>query len=1332
MKLRPAVRRGLRWAAGALALIVLLPVLAATVIATFEITLSAGPWRDRLGEAASKRLGRRVTFEGPLELVPSLQPQIKVGGIRIANPPGFSSPDFAYLGEARLHVDLGALLGQAIRVHELSAENVRVHLERAIDGRANWRFAAPPGGAAPADPSAPAARAPDLPGASDVDVDVRDVSLRNLSVEYFAAAAGSRHYFDLEELKAAAPRDAPVTVRLHGKVEKTFAYAATFVGGRAGDLRAEGVQWPLALDVEFLGTALRVEGNVSPGAQGEQLDLVFGLGTEDLSQVERLLQIELPEVGATGLSARVRWNGPRMELTQVRGVMGRTTLEGDLRYEAQPGVRPRLSGRLSLPTLDLRPFLGMQPTPDETPGSLLDTYRELEQQTISLRALQQMDVDLDLSVANWLSLPGEVRDARLKLELVNGKLHAPVQAVIAQVPLEGVVQADASAPEPTFLLELNARKTRLGGLAQLLAGVPGVQGDLGRFLLRLAGQGENLGQLIRTVDVRLELADASLSYGNVEGGRPVEFRLNEFEVRLPSEKPLTGRARGSLLREPFDARFQAVDLPTLARTLRSPLQVRARATGATLSVDGTLAAPEDRAGSQVRFRLAATRAGDVGRWLGLSPAASAPLLLAGQARATTDEWRLSDFQFRLGGTRMTGEFARTGLRAAPLIRARLDVAQLDVTELESMLPPSPPPSPEDMPRNTLDLPILPQGIDLSDADVAVRIEGVAMQPADVVRVAFDGRMRGGRMEPSPFSAQVAGTPFSGAVALDLRGSLPQASLWLAASDVDVGHLLRALDIAHGVQARVDSLRMQLIGRGSRLGEMLEKSELDADLEDGSLKIRDPAGKPLVNVDLRNGRARAGPGEPVRVQLNGAIDETPVAIAVSTGSASGFLRGEDMVPFALRAQAAGAALRLDGRVKVPISQAEGELTLKIEGERLDTLNRLARTELPPWGPWSLGGRFVASARGYEVPDLVLRVGDSRLVGRGRYTSGVQRPRLDVALTAPRVQLDDFRFGAWSPFEPDAVDDDDDKRSVDVEEMRARAREAAAEGQRLLSRETLRRMDAFLEVRVDEVLSGRDKLGSGALHAQLADGRLQFGPAQVEVPGGSARFVTTYEPSERDVAVSMQITAERFDYGILARRLKPDTDFEGLVSLRLDVSGRAPTLNAVMAHSNGHVDIAVWPRNMRAGIFDLWAVNLFMALVPAVDPSRESRVNCAIGRFDLRAGKLTHETLLIDTSRMRVLGEGRVDFDSERLDFRFAPRAKSAQFFSLATPVAATGTLTDPEIGVAPGGVAQTAVRLLTSVFVVPIQKLIQGRLPADGADICGSGVRVLGERPAAGE
>ena len=44
---------------------------------------------------------------------------------------------------------------------------------------------------------------------------------------------------------------------------------------------------------------------------------------------------------------------------------------------------------------------------------------------------------------------------------------------------------------------------------------------------------------------------------------------------------------------------------------------------------------------------------------------------------------------------------------------------------------------------------------------------------------------------------------------------------------------------------------------------------------------------------------------MRVDLNGTIDETPVTIGVTTGTAVSFLQGQDKVPFALRAEAAGA-------------------------------------------------------------------------------------------------------------------------------------------------------------------------------------------------------------------------------------------------------------------------------------------------------------------------------------------------------------------------------------------------------------------------------------------
>jgi hypothetical protein len=199
-------------------------------------------------------------------------------------------------------------------------------------------------------------------------------------------------------------------------------------------------------------------------------------------------------------------------------------------------------------------------------------------------------------------------------------------------------------------------------------------------------------------------------------------------------------------------------------------------------------------------------------------------------------------------------------------------------------------------------------------------------------------------------------------------------------------------------------------------------------------------------------------------------------------------------------------------------------------------------------------------------------------------------------------------------------------------------------------------------------------------------------------------------------------DRFDYGILARRIKPGTDLDGLFSLQVKLDARAPALDALMQHANGRIDFAVWPHNFKAGIFDLWAVNLFVALIPAVDPSSASKVNCAVGRFNLRDGKLTQDEILMDTSLMRVNGEGKVDFNTEALAFRLVPKPKTPQFFSLATPVGVSGRITDFKIGVAGSDVMDTAGRLLASIFVVPFQKLTQQSLPRDGADVCANAMR----------
>ena len=102
---------------------------------------------------------------------------------------------------------------------------------------------------------------------------------------------------------------------------------------------------------------------------------------------------------------------------------------------------------------------------------------------------------------------------------------------------------------------------------------------------------------------------------------------------------------------------------------------------------------------------------------------------------------------------------RTLVNGKPLIELQLTGDIIDVDELESMLPTS-----KDGGHATktavaslIDIPILPMGINMADADITVRIKRIASSSPLVVRdLAFDGHIRDGMMSASPFEANVGG------------------------------------------------------------------------------------------------------------------------------------------------------------------------------------------------------------------------------------------------------------------------------------------------------------------------------------------------------------------------------------------------------------------------------------------------------------------------------------------------------------------------------------------------------------------------------------------------
>ncbi|MFI4941556.1 MAG: hypothetical protein ACHP7O_14605, partial [Burkholderiales bacterium] len=513
---------------------------------------------------------------------------------------------------------------------------------------------------------------------------------------------------------------------------------------------------------------------------------------------------------------------------------------------------------------------------------------------------------------------------------------------------------------------------------------------------------------------------------------------------------------------------------------------------------------------------------------------------------------------------------------------------------------------------------------------------------------------------------------------------------------------------------IDHLSLLLDLHSSRLGQLLEQSELAVNFDGGHFSLHDANTGGQMRIALDSGELKSAAGAPVYLDLIGSLDNVPVSIGIQTAKAVDLINPGLPIPFKFIASTSGAAIQLSGDIGRPFKKTDIELALDMSGTRFDNLNSLAHTSLPPWGPWSASGKFRMSPSGYEVSSLLLQVGSSQLNGHGNMNTKAAPPRIDVALTAPAIQIDDFRFGDWS-FEktkPAASGKPKNK-----EELRQQAGEESNHAQQILSPEVLRRQNAYLTVRVDQVTSGQDLLGSGKLEAKLENGRAEIGPVVVNTPGGSASFLLGYEPGEKDVAVNLRAEAKHFDYGILARRVNQKSEMRGTFSLDVDINAHAQYLSDLMRNGKGYINFAVWPENLKSGFLDLWAVDVLMALLPVIDSSNASKVNCAIGRFVLKNGRLSDKTILIDTSRMRVTGKGEVDFAAEDIRLYVQPRAKTPQFLSFALPIEVSGNFNDFHIGVRPADVLETVGQFATSVVWVPIETLFGKTTPSDGRDVC---------------
>ncbi len=1090
---------------------------------------------------------------------------------------------------------------------------------------------------------------------------------------------------------------------------------------------ASGKPWPVDLSLEAASARLTLTGRLA-WKKAPRVDVAVHVSGRRLAAPAALVGVKLPPVGAFDLSGRLRTGADGVRLSQLTGTLGQTSLGGDL-VLALSADRPVLRGTLSFDRLDLAPLYAAAGGGRETPPPAGGRAR------LPVGVLRRLEVDLKLTARDITGLPGRWRDAALHLALRDGRLEAPLALAPAGVAVAGRLSAAAEGESLVVGLKLHADKADVRQVLTAMTGRdPGLAGTLEAVTLTATARGDTLRGLVEGLDVRL--AAAPLRLKAVGRARPV-IVLRRFSLTRRAGRGLDVRVAGSLSGEKFDLHLTTANPVRYLDGRPLAVDVRFRGGGAGVRLDGFCDPRPGR--DRLRFKVAVEgrRVGDLTAWTGLSPKAAVAYHAAGTLRYGDDRLRLDLGTLRLGRIRAAGRLDYRALRSdRRVFDIRLNAETLDfreLRELAAVITAAPPKAARETPapvKFAWDRTVLPDHFRFLNGEIHIAAGAVTLAASRITDVAFDILLRDGKMAASPFRATLGDETFRGRVALDFDNEVPSIRFSLDAERVDVGELLRQFGIATPVDVKAARLGMVFALRGRHAIDIMKMSELTVRIENGTWKVSHLGGWGETVIHLSQASYTTAPGKTAVLKARGRIGELPVYIHMRE---DGMFTHNVSRPFklTLAARLGETNVRMAARLTLEkIIQSDFGLQLSVSGDRLDRLNDLFGLRLPPWGPYEVSGYYHETGTTAAIENMHVRVGKSRLQGKivtkilktrdGKIAWPV---RVDAGFTADSIRLDDFKLRGWSLLQDTFPGTGAGPGKTGEGGAETAAAPRQGEGgtvtrlRSLLSPEIARKANGRLTVKVREVLSGADRLGSGSLMVRLRDGRYTVDPLRIDIPGGLVEITGAVAVTDAETSAEIGVQIDRLDYGVLARHIDPHSDMKGWLYLDVSLASRAKNPADLIRHASGHFNFGVAPQKLETGVFDLWAASLVTAVLPILTRGKKSKVNCLVARFDMQDGIMKPDMIMVDTTKVRVTGRGRIDFRKRNIHIRLVPHPKKPQFFNLATPLEINGPFTDFNVDIKTGDILGTAVRFITSAITVPFQWLIYNKLPADGKRAC---------------
>jgi uncharacterized protein involved in outer membrane biogenesis len=356
----------------------------------------------------------------------------------------------------------------------------------------------------------------------------------------------------------------------------------------------------------------------------------------------------------------------------------------------------------------------------------------------------------------------------------------------------------------------------------------------------------------------------------------------------------------------------------------------------------------------------------------------------------------------------------------------------------------------------------------------------------------------------------------------------------------------------------------------------------------------------------------------------------------------------------------------------------ELTMAIESASLAALNPLLDAALPDLRPATLRVKLSLGEEHYQLTGIAAQLGASDVSGDLDLRLDGERPSIAGKLTSTRLDLVEARQpgeGAAAP------------------ETAAKSPRSHLLSDALLPLELLQKIDADLGIRVGELRLDKDlALADVNLPLVLKAGRLASAPIEAGLFGGRVQGSLAIDAAPEAPTVELALDAQRIGVKGLLGRMALFEPRNATAQLSLDLHGAGRSARELAASASGRAELSAEGGVLNLGAAGLLTVGIADILRPLLGGTSETRLQCLLIRYRLQDGVANSDAQVVSTNAFAVVGAGRVDLRTEKVDLHFATQANSPSLMSFAVPFEVSGTLSNPKAGPDPE-------RSLVSVFKV---------------------------------